>query len=80
MKPTEQLARDIWSAGEMYIGPSVEQLEAFRAAVIRDYFESAEPVAYRKQLEFESGDKEWKYADIPILANAEPLFAAQKEE
>lgn len=78
MKTTEQLARE---CGLKY-GSSFcrEQLEAFRAAVIRDWFESAEPVAYRKQLEFESGDKEWKYVDFPILANAEPLFAAPKEE
>jgi hypothetical protein len=36
-----EAARTVWSAGDMYIGPSVESLEAFYRAAQAEAFEQA---------------------------------------
>jgi hypothetical protein len=49
--------------------PSVTYLEQWE----RERY--GEPVAWRKELEFEDGTKEWKFMPINILANGEPIYA-----
>lgn len=85
-KTTEQLAKECGARqSELVDGISFrpDELEAFRLASIRDYFENAEPYA----VEVETGDGTelaytaaiTKYRMYPISAITIPLYAAPKE-
>lgn len=72
MKTTEQLAESHYKPAFDWYAFTAEELEAFRAACIKDYFESAEPAAWvNPRLH---GDIEWN-SSFPIL-NGSALSAA----
>ena len=79
MKTTEQLAREcgVRITQELYHGSNIEDLEAFGKAYLRNYFESAEPVAF---VNAEKGRIDLCGKPGAMLMHGTKLYAAPKEE